>query len=69
MSTKRQKRVTKQVRITAAWHKRLKVEAAERGTTIVKILDGLLEGYYDPNGDMAIHRKPQKQSKPHINSL
>jgi len=42
MSTKRQNRKTKQVRILEENHRKLKLFAAERGTTISKVVDELL---------------------------
>ncbi len=46
MSTKRQKRITKQVRINAKWHKFLKLEAIENETTISKLLDEMCSYYF-----------------------
>lgn len=46
MSTKRQKRKTKQVRISIRWHKRLKIDAAENDTTISKFLDAIFKNNY-----------------------
>ena len=48
MVTKRQKQVreTKQVRVSVEWHRRLKIEAAEKGTTVTKLLDAIAEERY-----------------------
>jgi predicted HicB family RNase H-like nuclease len=50
MSTnpQKQKRATKQVRISLDWHKVLKVEAAQKGVTISKLLDGIFERRHEP---------------------
>ncbi len=52
MSTKRQKRKTKQVRISIRWHKRLKIDATENDTTISKFLDNLFKNYYPKQSKM-----------------
>ena len=45
MSTIRQKltRETRQVRISGKWHRIFKVEAAEKGVTISKLLDSVFQ--------------------------
>ncbi len=49
MSTNQQtdKRITKQVRISAYWHKRLKIEAAHQECTISHLLDDLCKAYFE----------------------
>lgn len=48
MSTKRQKekRETKQIRVSGFWHKALKLEAVEKETTISKLADEILSVHF-----------------------
>ncbi len=50
MLTKKKKRVTRQTRIADNWHKLLKNEAAEKGTTLSKLLDLILKESYQFSG-------------------
>lgn len=43
MSTKRQKRITVQVRIPEKWRRIFKVEATEKGLTMSKYLESFFE--------------------------
>lgn len=45
MSQQSDRKTTKQVRIDSEWHKYLKVRAAQQGTTIESLLEGVLAEY------------------------
>ncbi len=47
MSTKLQKRLTKQGRYSAEWHKRLKLESVIRGIPMSRILDDIIELFFE----------------------
>ena len=57
MSTKlqKQKRETKQVRVSTKWHQRLKVEAALRKTVIAALLDEICKNFFPE--DLSIQSK------------
>lgn len=46
-NTHKQKRLTRHVRIDTKWHKFLKFEAVRQETTMSKLLDKALNGYFD----------------------
>jgi len=46
MSTKRQKRKTKQVRIPEEWHRIFKVKSAKDGLTMTKFFDAFFKENY-----------------------
>ncbi len=49
MSTnpQKQRRLTKQIRVDLGWHRRLKMEAAGKGVTIVKLLDEVCRWFFE----------------------
>lgn len=49
MSTKLQKQIKEstQVRVHLEWHKRLKVEAAQRGIMIVELVEEMCANYFN----------------------
>jgi|GEM_PF-6755492 hypothetical protein len=51
MSTKQQKRETRQARIHLKYHKILKVTAFNRGMTISRLLDEVIEDYFGIKGE------------------
>jgi len=47
MSTKRQnKRITKQIRVSEQFHRKIKLEAVRKGKTISKFIDKIIEKYF-----------------------
>ena len=46
MSTKHEKRKTKQVRINIKWHKVLKENSAKHRITVAKLLDKIVSEYF-----------------------
>ena len=52
MSTKtqndKQRRVTRQIRISSDFHRKVKLLAAEQGKTISILVDGILNQYFPP---------------------
>ena len=52
MSTKIQnRRITKQVRVSEYFHRRLKLEAVREGKTISKFTDEIIEKYFTRKGE------------------
>ncbi len=47
MSTKIQKRETKQIRISESLHRLIKLESAKIGKTISRLVDGILINHFD----------------------
>ena len=55
MSTKRQKRITKQVRIDAALHRVAKGAANQKGITLSRFVDEALQATLDVSGSSKGH--------------
>ena len=61
MSTKIQKRETKQVRVGIGNHKILKLRAIEKGTTISQLLDEVIHYYFVVNDKQIDRNRVSKQ--------
>lgn len=52
MSTKRQRRITKQVRMLMELHREMKLRADRKGITLSRLLDEAVRAYFDLKGNV-----------------
>jgi predicted DNA-binding protein len=68
MYTKRQKRPTKIVRLGIEWHKRVKLLAIEKGIVMSKLMDEIVEKYFEQEftsfKGVNLGLKPEEPTKP-----